>query len=244
MTKRDTAGKDVGVQRQKNVLVVDDEPGILEGIASYLEAKGYRAFRASTGREALEVFGRENIAVVLLDLMLPDIPGEEVCLSIRRKSRVPVIMLTAKVEDTDMLKGLELGADDYMTKPFSMKELTARMATVLRRAGDDLVPLAVRNSFGDGDLFVDFEKKEFRKKGRPVALTPIETNILSMLIKYPRKVFTREEMIFAVLGDEYDGFDRTIDTHIKNLRQKLEDDPRHPVYIITAHRIGYKFDGA
>jgi DNA-binding response OmpR family regulator len=227
----------------KNILAVDDEPMILEVLASLLESKGFRVFAAENGRRALEIFDSENIALVLLDLMLPDIPGEDVCRAIRKKSRVPILMLTAKSDESDLLDGLGLGADDYITKPFSLKELAARVDAVLRRSQDDLLPLAVRNSFGGGDLVVDFEKGQFQKSGHPASLTPNESRILAALIKYPGKVFTRDELIGIALDSEFEGYDRAIDSHIKNLRQKIEDDPKNPVYLLTVHGLGYKFGG-
>jgi DNA-binding response OmpR family regulator len=229
--------------KPKNILAVDDEPKILEVVAAFMESRGFRVFTAETGRRAIAVFERENIALVLLDLMLPDISGEEVCRAIRRQSRVPVIMLTAKIEEESLLKGLELGADDYIRKPFSLKELGARADAALRRAADDLTPLTAKNSFRDGDLTVDFEKDLIRKKGRPIPLTPSETKILAALIKYPGKVFTRAELIDIALDDAFDGYDRAIDSHVKNLRQKIEDDSKNPDYVLTVHGIGYKFGG-
>jgi DNA-binding response OmpR family regulator len=227
----------------KNILAVDDEPKILEVLASYLESRGYAVFTAETGARALEIFGREAISLVLLDLMLPDISGEEICRRIRAKSRVPIIMLTAKVEENDLLEGLRIGADDYITKPFSLKELAARVEALLRRAADDLVPLASKSAFGDGDLIVDFEKNTVLKKQAPVSLTPSEMKILAALIKYPGKVFTREELIETAFGDEFDGYDRAVDNHIKNLRQKIEDDSKNPAYVLTVHGLGYTFGG-
>jgi len=229
--------------KPRTILVVDDEPKILDVVASYLESRGYRALKAETGREALTAFERENVALVVLDLMLPDMPGEEVCRRLRNISRVPVIMLTAKSDEASLLQGLGIGADDYVTKPFSLKALAARVEAVLRRSGGDLVPLSIRASFRDGDLMVDFEKGVVKKAGRDAALTPSEMKILSALIKVPGKVFTREELVELALGSEFDGYDRAIDSHVKNLRQKIEDDPRSPVYILTIHGMGYKFGG-
>lgn len=229
---------------RKNILVVDDEVKILQVIESLLCSKGYHVFTAENGTEALAIFDKENIALVLLDLMLPDITGEEICRIIRKKSRVPIIMLTAKVEEKNMLEGLQIGADDYITKPFSLLELNARIEAVLRRSSDDLVPLFKRNSFGNGDLIVDFEQNTFKKKQEPVKLTQSEMKILAALMKYPGKVFTREELIEIALGEDFFGYDRAIDSHIKNLRQKIEDDPRQPVYVKTIHGKGYKFGGA
>lgn len=233
----------MSAKASKNVLVVDDEPKILEVVSSLLESKGFRVFPAENGRRALEIFEAENIALVILDLMLPDLSGEEVCQAIRKKSRIPVIMLTAKVEESDVVAGLGLGADDYVTKPFSLKELYARVEAVLRRAENDLIPLVVRNSWGNGDLVVDFAQNVLRKRGKNVRLTPSELKILSALVKYPGKVFTREELIEVALGGDFEGYDRAIDSHVKNIRQKIEDDPRNPVYILTVHGVGYKFGG-
>lgn len=230
-------------KESRNILIVDDEPKIVEVVSSFLNSRGFGVFCAENGKEALAVIDRENVALVVLDLMMPGMPGEDVCRAIRKKSRVPVIMLTAKAEESDLLEGLGLGADDYITKPFSLKELHARIEAVLRRTGDALVPLAVKNSWNGGDLCVDFEKNIIRKKQETVSLTPNELKILSALIKYPGKVFTRSELIEIALGSDFDGYDRTVDSHIKNLRQKLEDDPRSPVYIRTVHGLGYKFGG-
>ena len=227
----------------RNILVVDDEPRILEAVTAFLESKGFRVFRAENGRRALEIFDSENILLVILDLMLPDISGEEVCRIIRKKSRAPILMLTAKADEESLLEGLGLGADDYITKPFSLKALYARMEAVLRRTRDDLVPLAARNSFGDGDLVVDFEQNVVKKKQTAVALTPSEMKILAVLIKYPGKVFTRASLIELTLGYEYEGYERTIDSHIKNLRQKIEDDPKAPRYVLTVYGLGYRFGG-
>ena len=230
-------------KENKNILIVDDEPKILEVVSSFLENKGYSTFTAENGQQALKVFEQENIALVVLDLMMPGISGEEICLAIRKQSRVPIIMLTAKADEDNLLQGLRLGADDYIRKPFSLKELHARIETVLRRSGDDLTPLTVKNSWNDGDLCVDFEKNIIKRKEKIVSLTPNELKILSALIKYPGKVFTRSELIEIALGSDFDGYDRAIDSHVKNLRQKLEDDPRSPVYVLTIHGVGYKFGG-
>ena len=227
----------------KNILVVDDEPKIVEVISSFLTEQGFFVLTAENGMQALEIFEREHISLIVLDLMMPGISGEEFCSKIRKTSRVPVIMLSAKVEESDILKGLGLGADDYITKPFSLKQLHARIQAVLRRTEDDLVPLAAKNSWNNEDLIVDFEKNIIKKQHSLVNLTPNEFKILSTLIKYPSKVFTRDELIQIALGNDFDGYDRTIDSHIKNLRQKLEDNPKVPVYILTVHGIGYRFGG-
>lgn len=233
----------MSTKTSRNILAVDDEPKILEVVAALFESKGFRVFSAETGLDALRIAETENISLVVLDLMLPDIPGEEVCRRLRQRSRVPILMLTAKSEEENLLEGLGIGADDYITKPFSLKELYARAEAVLRRTRDDLVPLSVRNSFRSGDLAVDFEKNTFLKAGRPVLLTPSESKLLSALIQYPGRIFTRDNLIKIAFGEDFDGYDRAVDSHIKNLRQKIEDDPKNPVYVLTVHRLGYKFGG-
>ena len=228
---------------KRKLLVADDEEMIREAVASYLESQGYQVFRAENGEEALNILKREPISLVILDLMLPDLPGEEVCVRIRKQSRVPIIMLTAKNVEYDMIHGLDLGADDYITKPFSLKNLSARMQAVLRRSTEDLVPLARQFSWNQGDLVIDYDRKEVRKKGEPVALTAIEWKLLAAFTKYPQKIFTRENLIELVFGLDFSGYDRVIDTHIKNLRKKIEDDSKQPVYLCTVHGMGYKFGG-
>ena len=228
---------------KRKLLVADDEEMIREAVASYLESQGYQVFRAENGEEALNILKREPISLVILDLMLPDLPGEEVCVRIRKQSRVPIIMLTAKNVEYDMIHGLDLGADDYITKPFSLKILSARVQAVLRRSTEDLVPLARQFSWNQGDLVIDYDRKEVRKKGEPVALTAIEWKLLAAFTKYPQKIFTRENLIELVFGLDFSGYDRVIDTHIKNLRKKIEDDSKQPVYLCTVHGMGYKFGG-
>ena len=228
---------------KRKLLVADDEEMIREAVASYLESQGYQVFRAENGEEALNILKREPISLVILDLMLPDLPGEEVCVRIRKQSRVPIIMLTAKNVEYDMIHGLDLGADHYITKPFSLKNLSARVQAVLRRSTEDLVPLARQFSWNQGDLVIDYDRKEVRKKGEPVALTAIEWKLLAAFTKYPQKIFTRENLIELVFGLDFSGYDRVIDTHIKNLRKKIEDDSKQPVYLCTVHGMGYKFGG-
>lgn len=230
--------------QKKTILVVDDEVKITEVIRSYLENAGYEAACAYDGAQAMSLFEKLSPELVILDLMLPDITGEEICKIIRKKSRVPIIMLTAKVEEEDVITGLGIGADDYLTKPFSPRQLVARVDAVLRRVSSEAVPLASEISFHNGELVIDGLRHEVRKNGQPVSLTPNEFNILMTMAKYPSKAFTREELIEFALGEDFDGFDRVIDTHIKNIRQKLGDDGRMPRYILTVHGTGYKFGGA
>lgn len=230
------------MKKDRRALVVDDEPKILEVVSSALENHGFIVFKAENGGQALRVFEREDLSIVLLDLMLPDISGEELCAKMRETSRVPIIMLTAKADEEDILKGLDTGADDYITKPFSLKVLRARVDAVLRRTQDAPVPRE-KAGFRDGDLEIDFVGQTVIKAGCEVKLTPSEYKILSSLARYRGKVFTREDLITIVFGDDFDGYDRTVDSHIKNLRHKIETNPKNPVYIITVHGIGYKFGG-
>lgn len=230
------------MEKGKKILVVDDEEKITEVLKSYLEKEGHEAVCAHDGKNALAQYQEYRPDLVILDLMLPDISGEDICRHIRSSSNTPVIMLTAKVEEESILNGLNMGADDYVIKPFSPKQLIARVNAVLRRAQpskvlDDIL------SFNHGDLVIDIEKLEVKKQGQSIGLTPNEYDILLHLAKHPRKVFTREELISFVLGEDYEGYDRTIDTHIKNLRQKLETNSKEPQYILTVYGVGYKFGG-
>lgn len=227
----------------KKILVVDDEAKIVEVVKSYLENQGFKVYEAYNGKQALEMFEKVNPSLVVLDLMLPDISGEEVCKTLRKISRIPIIMLTAKVEEENILNGLDIGADDYVTKPFSPKQLVARVIALLRRVNGENIPLANIMSFNNEDLIINSLSHEVKKNGNIVNLTPNEYNILITMIKYPKKVFTREELIESALGEEFDGFDRTIDAHIKNLRQKIENNTKEPIYILTVYGIGYRFGG-
>ncbi|MDO4350967.1 MAG: response regulator transcription factor [Eubacteriales bacterium] len=225
----------------QTVLIVDDELMIREAVSSYLKKQGCRALCAETGTQALAILGREPVTFVILDLMLPDMAGEAVCAEIRKRSTVPIIMLTAKAQEGDILTGLDLGADDYVTKPFSLRQLYARMNAVLRRVSDAERP--ERRAWNGGDLTIDFGRGAVYKKGRQLALTPIEQKILEALARRPGKTYTREELIALAFDPDFDGYDRVIDTHIKNLRKKVEDDPKKPVYVRTVHGLGYRFGG-
>jgi len=225
----------------ERVLVVDDEPKITEVVSSYLRKAGYLPLTAAGGEEALQVFEKERPDLVILDLMLPDFSGEDVCRKLRARSRVPIIMLTAKVEDSDAVKGLQLGADDYVTKPFSPRQLIARVQAVLRRAAGAGAPAAGVLSFNNDDLLIDDTAGTVRKAGEQVSITPRELRLLRLFAGNPGRMFSREELISRALGDDFDGSDRTIDAHVKNLRQKIETDPRAPRYIHTVHGLGYRF---
>jgi DNA-binding response OmpR family regulator len=231
----------MGEHRKVKILLVDDERKIIEVVESFLESRGFAVFGAESAAQAFEIFEREDIALVLLDLMLPGMSGEEFCAALRKKSHVPVIMLTAKAEEEDMLRGLSIGADDYVTKPFSLKALLARIEAVLRRSGEYLRSPGNRLLFDGGSLEIDFESRSVRREGRTLALTPNEFRILEALAGHPNKVFTRDQLIGAALGEEFDGFPRAVDSHVKNLRRKIEDDPKKPVYVLTVHGVGYKF---
>lgn len=225
---------------EKNILVVDDEESIVSVVKAYLKKEGYNVFTAYNGREALEVFHQEIIDFVILDLMMPDLSGEEVCKKIRVQSPVPILMLTAKVEESDRIYGLDIGADDYLIKPFSPKELVARVRAILRRTENNTIKANILVFF-NGDLDIDLNKREVKKQGNIVELTATEYKLLSLMAQNIGKVFSREELVVKILGYDYEGYDRTIDTHIKNIRYKIED--KNNKYILTVYGVGYKFMG-
>jgi len=220
----------------KRVLVVDDDIKTVELVKLYLERDGYRVLTAYDGVEALRLAREGHPDLIVLDLMLPGIDGLQVCRTLRQESDVPIIMLTAKTTDQDKLTGLGLGADDYVTKPFSPRELAARVRAVLRRLPGERGPDRIQH----GELTVDFTKYEAFLAGRPLNLTTVEFKLLGVLAKEPGRVFSRAQLIEKALGYDFEGFDRTIDVHILNLRRKLEADPSHPRYIKTVYGAGYK----
>ena len=219
-----------------NVLAVDDEAKIREVISDYLTHKGMTVLTAENGGQALEIFGTQRVGLIILDLMLPDMTGEQICRKIRETSSVPIIMLTAKSQEEDMLRGLYMGADDYIKKPFSLKELYARMQTVLRRSGR---PSEVQNF---GVLSVDLQELKLFKNGEEILLTASEWKLLTVFIENAGRVLSREQLIETAFGIDHDSYDRAIDTHIKNLRRKIECDPHFPEYIKTVHGMGYRFE--
>jgi DNA-binding response OmpR family regulator len=225
----------------KKILVVDDEVKIIEIVKAYLEHEGYEVSTATNGKEALNVFSQQEFSLIVLDLMLPDMSGEEICEFIRSKSDVPILMLTAKVDERSIINGLNIGSDDYVTKPFSPKQLMARINALLRRS-ESKFNTENTLTFND-ELFIDFTNLEVKKHGEVITLTATEFKMLVLLAKNPKRVFSREELISHVLGEDFEGFDRTIDSHIKNLRQKVEDNTRKPKYILTVHGFGYRFGG-
>jgi len=221
-------------------LVVDDEPKIVKLARDYLEQSGFRVVVAEDGQMALTVARHERPDLVVLDLNLPVMDGLDVCRALRRESAVPIIMLTARVEETDRLIGLELGADDYITKPFSPRELVARVRAVLRRVqGGVHRPGLIR--IRAGDLEIDLEGHRVTRSGEPVRLTRMEFNLLSVLAQHPGQTLTRAQLLGRLHGVAYDGYDRSVDAHIKNLRRKLEVNPLEPRYVLTVYGVGYKF---
>jgi two-component system alkaline phosphatase synthesis response regulator PhoP len=221
------------------VLVVDDDPGIVKVVRAYLERDGFQVLVAYDGKKAMQVARHEKPDLVVLDLMLPEMDGWDVCRALRKESDVPIIMLTARVEESDKLVGLELGADDYVTKPFSPRELVARVRSVLRRV-QGLPPKPERIS--RGDITVDLARHSVTIADKFVDLTPTEFDLLATLMGDPGRAFTRSQLLEQTQGHAYDGYERTIDVHIKNLRKKIEPDARNPQRIKTVYGVGYKFD--
>jgi two-component system, OmpR family, alkaline phosphatase synthesis response regulator PhoP len=223
----------------KTILVVDDEPKIAALARDYLEHAGFAVVTASTGQAALDAVGRTKPALVVLDLGLPGVDGLDVTRAIRRDSSLPIVMLTARDDEIDKLLGLELGADDYLTKPFSPRELVARVKAVLRRvdAGGRVAAEVIRA----GDVTLDLPRMRADVAGRPVELTPTEFQLLATMAAQPGRIFTRSQLLDAVHGVAFESYERAIDTHIKNIRRKLEPDPREPRYVLTVYGVGYRF---
>ncbi len=224
---------------KESILVVEDEPKISELLRLYLEKEGYQVMVAADGAAALEDFHRREPQLVVLDLNLPVMDGLEVCRRIRRDSSVPIIMLTARDEEADKLIGLELGADDYVTKPFSPREVVARVRAVLRRLAS--VPQSSQETLRAGELTLDSARHQVRLGDSPLELTPTEFRLLEVLMRQPGRVFSRLQLLDHVQGEAFEGYERTIDAHVKNLRQKIERDPQHPTYVLTVYGVGYKF---
>ena len=228
-------------ENKKRILVVEDEEKIMEFIESYLINSGYEVIKAYSGRAAENKLREERPDMLLLDLMLPDKSGEEILRNLRKESRIPVIILTAKSSEESVINGLDIGAHDYITKPFSPRQMVARVNALFRRSekGESGETLSFRN----GKLMINLENYRVMKEGEDILLTPSEFKLLTTLAKRNGKVFTREELIMIAFDGDYAGFDRTIDSHIKNLRAKLEDNPKEPEYILTIRGVGYKFGG-
>jgi DNA-binding response OmpR family regulator len=223
-----------------HILIVEDDKKIAATIKLYLEHEGYRTTLAYDGRAALELFRAERFDLIVLDLMLPGIDGYELCRALRRESDVYVIMLTARATEQDKLRGLDTGADDYVTKPFSPRELVARVRAVLRRRDNrnfERGPAELRF----GDLVIDLNRHEVSLRGKMIYLTPKEFKLLATFARSPERAFTREELVERAFGGDYEGLDRTIDAHIMNLRKKIEPDRMRPSFIVTVYGVGYKF---
>ena len=224
----------------RRILVVEDEKAIRDAVSAYLEAEGYWVTPAADGQQALDEFARHRFDLVVLDLMLPKLSGEEVCRRLRDGSDVPIIMLTAKGELEDRVRGLELGADDYLVKPFSPRELVARVRALMRRAKVTEEPQRDRLAFGS--LEIDVAGHKAFLDDRELDLTASEFKLLLTLSRYPGRVYSRMELVEKVLGYDFEGYERTIDSHVKNLRAKLDDDPKDPTFIYTVHGVGYRFE--
>jgi DNA-binding response OmpR family regulator len=222
---------------KQTVLVVDDEEKILSLVKSYLEINGYTTLCAKNGREGMGLFEKHAVSLILLDLMLPDFSGEEFCRKIREVSPIPIIMITAKTEEADIIHGLKIGADDYVTKPFSPRQLMARVEAAIRRTANTGNP---RRFLQYRDLSIDTDQRSVTRGGETITLTRDEYRILSLLMSRQAKIFTREEIMEAVKGDDYEVFDRIVDTHIKKIRAKIGDDSKSPKYITTVYGMGYR----
>jgi DNA-binding response OmpR family regulator len=223
------------------ILVVDDEQKIVDVVKAYLEKEGFEVMSALDGQTALNIFNKESIHLIVLDLMLPKLSGEEVCKKIRADSNIPIIMLTAKADEDERIEGISIGADDYLTKPFSVRELVARVRALLRRTYRDVTPHADVLTYNDGDLEVDIKKMIVKKQGEVVGLTTNEFKVLTILLTNPGQVFSREQLVEKAFGVDYEGYDRTVDTYVKNIRHKIEENPKEPKYLTTIYGMGYKF---
>ena len=238
LVKQPSCSRRLGVN--KKIVVIDDETSVQEVVRGYLEKDGYLVYVAGNGRDGLALAERTKPALVVLDLMLPDVPGEEICREIRSRSDIPILMLSAKASEDERIGGLALGADDYLTKPFSPRELVARVRAVLRRSQDVETPLVETLSFDEGSLTIDTVQHDVRRDSELVDLTPNEYRLLVTLARYPGRVYSRFELINHVQGYDFEGYERTIDAHVKNLRKKIEPDPKHPRYVETVFGVGYR----
>jgi len=225
--------------KEYKILLADDEENITNVLKSYLEREGYKILVANDGKQAINLFKNSEIDLVVLDLMMPYFSGEQVCSIIRKESRIPIIMLTAKIGEDNLVKGIDLGADDYIEKPFSPKEVVAKVKAVLRRSKNDIL---VSKPIIYGNLKFDFDKELLYKNSKLLELTPTERKIIFTMAKSPSRIFSRDDLILFALGNDFDGFDRSIDTYIKSLRKKIEDDRKNPKFIMTKHGLGYSFE--
>jgi two-component system alkaline phosphatase synthesis response regulator PhoP len=223
----------------ETILIIEDEPKVAKLARDYLEQGGFRVLAAADGSIGLAVARREHPALIVLDLMLPGLDGLDVCRALRRESDVPIIMLTARSEEADRLIGLELGADDYITKPFSPRELVARVRALLRRVkGTVYQPGVIRA----GDLVIDIDAHRLTREGENIHLTRFEFNLLQIMAQHPGQIYSRAQLLEKLHGVAFNGYDRSVDAHIKNLRRKIEFDPTEPRYILTIYGVGYKFN--
>ena len=224
----------------RTILVVDDDKKIVDLVSLYLKRDGYSVLAAYDGQEALDVARRKQPDLIVLDLLLPELDGTDVCRLLRAESRVPIIMLTARSTDEDKLLGLDIGADDYLTKPFNPRELVARVRAVLRRATPDEEPA---EDIQFGDLTISFIRHAVLRQGRPINLTPTEFRLLETLVRAPGRAFSRADLLDRAFGYDYEGVERTVDVHIMNLRRKIEPEPGRPRYVATVPGLGYRFEG-
>lgn len=224
----------------KKIMIIEDEEKIRALVKKYLEQERFEVLTAENGDEARDIFKKNKPDLILLDLMLPDINGLDLCRDIRRTSSVPIIMLTAKTQETDKILGLELGADDYITKPFSLAELTARVRAALRRS--DPGSLEKEETITRGDLYINVDRCQVKLANKEISLTATEFKILLLLVQNPGRVYSRLQILNAALGEEYGGYERSIDTHISNIRHKIEKNPAEPQYIKTVYGLGYKIE--
>jgi two-component system alkaline phosphatase synthesis response regulator PhoP len=229
----------------KRILVVDDEPQIVSILKAYLEKSGFIVVTAEDGLTALAVYRTDKPDLMILDLNLPGMDGLDVCRTVRRESDIPILMLTARVEETDKLIGLEIGADDYVVKPFSPKEVVARVRTILRRSPtieSEKLPDRAAEIITVGDLIIHLDQHTVSRSAMKIELTPTEFEILLVLARQPKRVFSRLQIMEQAQGDAFEGYERTIDAHIKNIRIKLEPNPKKPMYIHTVFGVGYKLE--
>jgi two-component system alkaline phosphatase synthesis response regulator PhoP len=222
----------------QRILIVDDTREIVQGLVAYFQQAGFETLSAYDGRSALEIARRDKPDLLILDWMMPEIDGLEVCRQLRRDTAIPIIMLTARVEESDTLIGLELGADDYITKPFRAREVVARARAVLRRVNGSMNPVSVLRS---DEICLDLDRRVLERDGQTVELTPTEFAVLTALMRNAGRPLTRGQLLDAAQGDTFESYERTIDAHIKNLRRKIEADPANPQLILTVFGIGYKF---
>jgi len=227
----------------RTILVVEDDRKIARVVTVYLEGEGFKVFTADSGKKAMELALKEPPSLIILDLMLPDMTGEELLQELREVGDFPVLMLTAKSSEEERVAGFALGADDYIVKPFSPRELVARVKAVLKRSKKEELALSGTLSFNKGILTIDARSLEVQRAGQHVPLTPTEFKILSVFASAPGKVFTRGDLVESALGYQFEGYERSIDAHIKNIRFKLEEDPKNPLFIHTVYGVGYKFTG-